>query len=42
MMSLRDGAGAWVEYYVDGRPSGCGCRPWESGINIEAAIRYAR
>ena len=41
MMALRDGAGAWVEYYVDGRPNGCGCRPWESGINIEAAIRYA-
>ena len=41
MMDLRDGAGAWVEYYVDGHPSGCGCRPWESGIDIEAAIRYA-
>ena len=42
MMALRDSAGAWVEYYVDGVPSGCPCRPWESGINIEAAIRYAR
>ena len=42
MMGLRDSAGAWVEYYVDGKPSGCGCRPWESGINIEAAIKYAR
>ena len=41
MMALRDSAGAWVEYYVDGIPSGCACRPWESGINIEAAITYA-
>lgn len=41
MMALRDSAGAWVEYYVDGVPSGCPCRPWESGINIEAAIAYA-
>lgn len=41
MMAQRDGAGAWVEYYVDGEPSGCRCRPWESGINIEAAIEYA-
>lgn len=42
MMGLRDDSGAWVEYYVDGQPSGCRCRPWESGINIEAAIKYAR
>ena len=41
MMGLRDGAGAWLEYYIDEKPSGCGCRPWESGINIEAALRYA-
>ncbi len=41
MMDLRDSAGAWVEYYVDGHPSGCGGRPGESGIDIEAAIRYA-
>lgn len=42
MMALRDDSGAWVEYYVDGQASGCRCRPWESGINIEAAIKYAR
>ena len=42
MMALRDDSGAWVEYYVDGQPSGCRGRPWESGINIEAAIKYAR
>ena len=40
MMALRDNTGAWVEYYHEGIPSGCQCRPWESGINIEAAIRY--
>lgn len=41
MMAQRDSTGAWVEYYVEGVPSGCPCRPWESGINIEAAITYA-
>jgi hypothetical protein len=41
MMSLRDEAGAWVEYYSDGKPMGCRCRPWESAINMEAAIKYA-
>ena len=40
MMNLRDETGAWVEYYDNGVPMGCKCRPWESGINIEAAIRY--
>ena len=40
MMALRDKTGAWVEYYNDGKPNGCPCRPWESGINIEAAIEY--
>ena len=41
MMDMRDETGAWVEYYVDGVPKGCPCRPWESGINIEAALEYA-
>jgi hypothetical protein len=40
MMNLRDSAGAWVEYYENGIPLGCRCRPWESGVNVEAAIRY--
>lgn len=38
MLSIRDGAGAWVEYYEDNRPLGTRCRPWESAINIEAAL----
>jgi hypothetical protein len=42
MMSVRDSAGAWVEYYRDGEPVGCPCRPYESGINMEAALRFAR
>ncbi|MGN0201458.1 MAG: hypothetical protein ACI399_00950 [Candidatus Cryptobacteroides sp.] len=41
MMDMRDKTGAWVEYYVEGVPNGCPCRPWESGINIEAALEYA-
>ena len=39
MMNLRDNTGAWVEYYDRNLPMGCKCRPWESGVNIEAAIR---
>lgn len=40
MMDLRDETGTWCEYYLDGVPSGCRYRPWESGINIESAIKY--
>jgi hypothetical protein len=41
MLDVIDDTGAWVEYYKDGVPSGTLCRPWESAINIEAAIEYA-
>ncbi len=40
MMDLRDETGTWSEYYLDDVPNGCRYRPWESGINIEAAINY--
>jgi hypothetical protein len=40
MLSVLDSTGAWVEYYVDGHPNGTFCRPWESAINLEAAIDY--
>jgi hypothetical protein len=40
MLDVLDDTGAWVEYYQDGTPSGTLCRPWESAINIEAAIEY--
>lgn len=40
MMDLRDNTGTWCEYYLNGEPNGCRYRPWESGINIEAAVRY--
>ena len=42
MLSLQDEAGMWAEYYDDNRPAPgyTRCRPWESGINIEAALRY--
>jgi hypothetical protein len=42
MLHVVDAAGAWTEYYEDNIPSGTLCRPWESAINIEAAIEYAR
>lgn len=40
MMSVTDDSGAWVEYYVNGKPAGCPYRPWESAINIVALIEY--
>ena len=40
-LELLDETGAWVEYYVDGKPQGTMYRPWESGINIEAIIKFA-
>jgi hypothetical protein len=39
-LALIDPAGAWVEYYVNHRPQGTRCRPWESAVNIEALIRW--
>ncbi|MGC9352988.1 MAG: hypothetical protein ACP5D9_04060 [Mariniphaga sp.] len=42
MMDLPDETGTWCEYYLNGVPNGCRYRPWESGINIEAAIKYVR
>ena len=42
MMDLRDSSLSWVEYYVDGVPFNTPCRPWESSINIAAALKYAK
>lgn len=42
LLSRRDAAGAWVEYYQDGLPSGTMCRPWESAINMAAILKHAR
>lgn len=40
LLRLLDEAGAWVEYYKNGLAFNTRCRPWESGINIEALIRF--
>ena len=40
MMGLLDSTDAWVEYYKDGAPMGCRCRPWESAINVAAILEY--
>lgn len=40
IQNLLDETGAWVEYYKDGIAFNTRCRPWESGINIEALIRF--
>jgi hypothetical protein len=41
MLEILDSTGAWVEYYDSDVPKGTRYRPWESGINLEAAINYA-
>jgi len=40
-LGLLDSTGAWSEYYLAGVPRGTRCRPWESAINLEAALRWA-
>ncbi len=40
-LSILDSTGLWNEYYDSDIPSGTFCRPWESGINLEALINYA-
>ncbi|MDX9973115.1 MAG: hypothetical protein RBU21_09005 [FCB group bacterium] len=40
MMSVVDPTGVWVEYYEDNQPRGTRCRPWESAINLEAALAH--
>jgi hypothetical protein len=41
MLELRDSNGVWAEYYTDGKPQGCRCRPWESGLSLLALLQYA-
>ncbi len=41
MLGVLDNTGAWVEYYDNNKPMGTRYRPWESAINLEAAIVYA-
>ena len=40
-LSIVDETGVWSEYYLGNIPSGTRCRPWESGINLEALIEFA-
>ncbi|WP_188995904.1 hypothetical protein [Paenibacillus nasutitermitis] len=39
-LSILDPVGAWAEYYVNGQPQGTRYRPWEGGMNLEAAMAY--
>lgn len=41
MISLIDERGAWSEYYENDEPVHTRCRPWESGINLLAALKFA-
>jgi hypothetical protein len=43
MLSLRDRAGVWAEYYADLRGPRPGCsraRTWETGVSAAALVRY--
>ena len=42
LLSLRDEAGVWSEYYLENQPVGTRYRAWESGINMDALLTYAR
>jgi hypothetical protein len=39
-LDIRDETGAWCEYYEGDLPRQTRCRPWETAINIEGALRY--
>ena len=39
-LAAADQTDVYVEYYIDGIPEATRCRPWESGINLEALICY--
>lgn len=41
-LSVTDETCIWSEYYENNIPSGTLYRPWESSINIEALIKYAK
>ncbi|MCP4313092.1 MAG: hypothetical protein GY790_17675 [Bacteroidetes bacterium] len=41
-VEIVDEIGAWSEYYLGSVPSGTRCRPWESAINLEALIEFAK
>ena len=42
LLSQLDEVGTWSEYYIEDQHSGTRYRPWESGINIDALITYAK
>ena len=39
-LDMADECGMWAEYYKNGVPYGCRCRPWESAVNLEAIAYY--
>jgi hypothetical protein len=41
-LTVADSAGVWSEYYNNNIPRRTRYRPWESAINIEALIEYAK
>ena len=40
MLSIRDDFAGWTEYYAGNVSYGTQLRPWESGVNIEALLKY--
>ena len=41
-LNIADEFGTWSEYYHNDEPRGTRYRPWESSINIEALIEFAK
>jgi hypothetical protein len=41
-LDMADEVGSWSEVYDDDQHRSTRCRPWESGISIEALITFAR
>jgi len=43
LINMLDDVGAWTEYYDENdkfKKANCRCRPWESGMNAAALIKY--
>jgi len=40
ILELRDGIYMYPETFTEDRPTGTRCRPWETGVNIAALVRY--
>jgi hypothetical protein len=42
ILAMRDGVGMYSETYIEGKPTGTRFRPWETAINVDALLKFAR